>query len=69
MVTITEKGRILNLFCALYEGREEQIGNNPLVYGDLLLIAGEMGFPIEEVAGVLATELDKFLKESDGNRN
>ena len=63
MVTETQKEEILNHFCDLYEGREEEIACNPLVYGDLLLLAERMAIPVGEVAMVLCNELDKVIKE------
>lgn len=58
---MTERERILNHFCDLYEGREEEIACEPLAYGDLLLLAEEMAIPVSEVAAVLCAELDKEL--------
>ncbi len=63
MIPDIEKERILNRFCSLYEGREEEMGCKPLVYGDLLLIAEEINISIGEVAMVISVELDKVFKE------
>ncbi len=57
MVTEVLKEQILGRFCDLYEGREQEIGCQPLVYGDLLFIAQGTNTSVEEVALVLFEEL------------
>lgn len=60
-ITKSRRDAILTLFCERFDGREEEIGCKPVVYGDLIMIASELNIPIEEVADILLSELNQIM--------
>ncbi len=56
MATLEE--RVIDSFCARYEGKEEELSALPLVYSDILSIAGEHEITPQKVAEIILQAWD-----------
>lgn len=61
MVTQNLKDEIVIKFCERFEGREKEIPNPLIVRGELLMLANELGIPLQDVAGALKLAFDEVL--------
>ena len=52
------KDEVLNRFCDIYEGREDEITQPGLVYGDLCLIADDLDITVSEVSEILKDAME-----------
>ena len=54
---------ILTKFCERFDGREKEMVNPLILWGELRMIANELGISIESVAMVIKEQLDRISEE------
>jgi len=58
---MVDREAILSRFVTRFDGREDEVGYQAIAYGEINMIAKELGIDAKDVASVLLSEIDSLV--------